>query len=257
MPPDDSAQVWPEGTLLSVLHPRQRAMLLTRGTRRTFAPEEILIREGDVTKDVFLLLDGWVKVTGVPADGRTVLLAIRTGGDVVGELAAMDDRPRSASVAAATGVAARVIAQAHFLSFLEAHPVALLAVSRSISAKMRLATRHRIEATGAPVLQRLARVLLYLAEFYATSCPYGLLIDAPLDRSDLAALVGVSEPSLYRALSHLRDENVLVTRDRRCVIVDVALLEKIARDEAPSAGMVAVDSARRRQLKADRGTGLI
>lgn len=255
--PIDEAHLWPTNTLLSVLHPRQRAMLLTRGAQRIFVPEEILIREGDTTKDVFLLLDGWVKVMGAPADGRTVLLSIRTGGDIVGELAAMDGHPRSASVIAATRVTARVIAQAHFMSFLEAHPAAFLAVSRSISAKMRLATRHRIEVTGAPVLQRLARVLLYLAEFYATTSPDGLRIDAPLDRSDLAALVGVSEPSLYRALSHLRDDNVLITRDKRCVIRDAALLEKISRDEDPSTGRVEARTAEGRPPKADRGTGLI
>ena len=230
-----AARRWPQGTLLDALDPRDRDALLARGALRVFAPGEPLITEGDAATDVFLLLDGCVKVVGHSVDGRAVLLSIRIGGDVVGELAALDNRPRLASVLAATKVTARVSAQSQFLAFLDARPEAARAVSRSIATKMRSITRHRVDVSGASVLVRLARVLEHLVESYSTPCPEGLRIDVPLSQPELAALIGAAEPSLHRALAFLRGRGVLVTRYRRQIVRDRALLEKISRDDDPEA----------------------
>jgi CRP/FNR family transcriptional regulator, cyclic AMP receptor protein len=240
----DAALRWPQGTLLDALSAHDRAALLELGTRRVFAPDRALITEGDSAKEVFLLLDGCVKAVGYAADGRTVLLSIRVGGDIVGELAALDDRPRSASVIAATRVTARVVGQSQFLGFLDARPEAARAVSRSIAAKMRLITRHRIDVTGAPVLVRLARVLDHLVESYATPCPEGLRIDVPLSQPELAALIGAAEPSLHRALAYLRGRGVLITRYRRQIVLDRALLEKISRETELDAAPLDVGRSR-------------
>jgi CRP-like cAMP-binding protein len=85
------------------------------------------------------------------------------------------------------------------------------------------------------VLVRLARVLDHLVESYATPCPEGLRIDVPLSQPELAALIGAAEPSLHRALAVLRGRGVLVTRYRRQIVRDRALLEAISRDADPEA----------------------
>jgi CRP/FNR family transcriptional regulator, cyclic AMP receptor protein len=53
-----------------------------------------------VPQDVFVLRSGRVKVSAVASSGRQVLLAFRGPGDLVGELSALDERPRSASIVA-------------------------------------------------------------------------------------------------------------------------------------------------------------
>jgi CRP/FNR family transcriptional regulator, cyclic AMP receptor protein len=221
-------RLWPPGTLLAVLEPTDLDVLLRYGIERQFIPNERLIIQGDSATGVFLLLRGWVKVVGDSADGHAVLLSIRTSGDVVGELAALDNMRRSASVIAVTHVTARAIPQAQFLALLTARPALALAVSRSIAAKMRLATQHRIDVSGVAVLRRVARVLAYLADSYSSPCSEGLRIEVPLSRADLAALVGAAEPSLYRAIASLRARGVLVTRNRRQVVRDLPLLKEIA-----------------------------
>ncbi|HEU5352914.1 MAG TPA: Crp/Fnr family transcriptional regulator [Actinocrinis sp.] len=229
-PPAAPRRRWPQGTLLDALEPQDRAALLLQGGRRVFEPGEPLITEGDTATDVFLLLDGCAKVIGHSVDGRAVLLSIRVGGDVVGELAALDNRPRLASVVAATRVSARASGQRQFLAFLDARPEAERAVSRSIATKMRSITRHRVDVSGASVLVRLARVLDHLVESYSTPCPEGMRIDVPLSQPELAALIGAAEPSLHRALAVLRARGVLVTKYRRQIVRDRALLEQISRD---------------------------
>lgn len=228
VPPADHP--WRPGTLLAELSAADRTALLALGVHRAYAPGESLIAEGDRSTEAFLLTGGFVKVLGHSSDGRRVLLGIRAAGDIVGELAATDGGPRSATVAAATEAAARVIPGARFEGFLTEHPGAFRALHRSTSAKLRLATRHRIDVTGAPVLVRLARVLDRFADAYGTACAEGVRIEVPLSQSELAALIGAAEPSVHRALLYLRRERILSTSRLRQVILDRALLAALCAD---------------------------
>lgn len=121
---------WPPGTLLAGLSESVRQRLLGLGAKQQYAdPGRVLLREGERTSSVYLLLANVVKVTGA-TDGGEALLAIRVGGDLVGELAALDDRPRLATVTTAGTVLARVIGQGEFISFLTRNPDVALAITR-------------------------------------------------------------------------------------------------------------------------------
>ncbi|MGW6355942.1 cyclic nucleotide-binding domain-containing protein [Streptomyces sp. NPDC055092] len=66
-----------------------------------FDADAVLVRQGMNDRYVLLLLSGLTKVTAVVENGETSLLAVRAGGDTVGEMAAMDgSAPRSATVTA-------------------------------------------------------------------------------------------------------------------------------------------------------------
>src|SRR5713226_7566089 len=108
----------------------------------------ILLAEGDRSTHLFLLVDGCVKVTAGNEDGHVALLAIRVGGDLVGELSCLDGHPRAATVTAAGHLVARTISQPQFHLFLRDHPFAALAVSASVGDKLRSATRRWVDFNG-------------------------------------------------------------------------------------------------------------
>jgi CRP-like cAMP-binding protein len=219
---------WTPGTLLHGLDPADRQALLGMGTRRAFPAGATLISEGSPDTDAFVLLDGYVKVLCDTPDGRAVLVSIRIGGDVVGELAALDHEPRSASVVALTAVTARALPRDAFLRFIDERPRAAAAIRRAVVAELRRATRHRVVVGRAPVGVRLALVLDHLAEAYGRPCAEGVRIEVPLSQPELASLIGVSEPSLHRALSELRSREVVATRYRRLIVRDLAGLRAYA-----------------------------
>ncbi|MEK8170702.1 cyclic nucleotide-binding domain-containing protein [Streptomyces sp. M19] len=70
------------------------------------------MREAEESTFVLILLDGVVKATGRTHDNRDALLAVRMGGDLVGEFAAVDGRPRSATVTTCGPVVARAVTRA-------------------------------------------------------------------------------------------------------------------------------------------------
>jgi CRP/FNR family transcriptional regulator, cyclic AMP receptor protein len=116
----------------------------------------------------------------VSAAGHNVTLAVRPAGDMVGELAALDGRQRSATVTAATRTSVRSIGHAEFTAHLATRPAVSAAVQRSVVAELRQATRFRSDTNGSSVLARLARVLDHLGDRYGRPSPQGVLIDVSL-----------------------------------------------------------------------------
>ena len=225
---NDGQGTWPPGSLLGGLPGLVRQQLIGLGTKMQYPGSgRILIREGERYSVAYLLLAGVVKVSG-STDGGEALLAIRVGGDIVGELSALDDRPRLATVTTAGPVIARIIRQGEFIAFLGRNPDLALAISREVADKLRSATARRIDFTGCDVATRFARVLLELAVRYGQQTSAGTVIRCPLTQTELATLVGASEPTIQRALRQLRADGVVTTRYRETTVIDIAGLRKRA-----------------------------
>jgi CRP-like cAMP-binding protein len=218
---------WPSGSVLRALAAADRDVLLALGAERTFRPSQTLISEGSRDAYTYLLVRGCAKVLGNSTDGRAVLLSIRVAGDLVGELAALDGKPRSASVVAATPVAARAISQPVFLRYLDGRPHAARVIYAAVITELRRSTTHRVWVNAAPAQVRLALVLSHLVEAHGRPCSDGIRLDVPLSQPELASLVGVSEPTLHRALADLRTRDIIRTEYRHLVVRDPAALDAL------------------------------
>lgn len=219
---------WPATSFLARLSEDDLYDLLRLGFTRSFSDREVLIAEGTGDTDILLILKGFAKVEGHTAAGHTTLLAIRVGGEVVGELAALDGGRRSASVIAAGRVIAQSVDGERFRAHLRQRPHVAADVQTMINAKLRTATRHRIATGSAPVLVRVARVLDVLAVDHGRTISAGCVIGVPLPHADLASLLGVGHQSVERALATLRARSVVLTKYRRVIITDYPELRAIA-----------------------------
>src|SRR3569833_1381958 len=86
-----------DGALQACLADADREYLFARGTRRRFRTNALVLMEGDPSDHVHVLVSGWVRVSTIVEDGREVLFGLRGPGEVIGDLAAVTGRPRSAS----------------------------------------------------------------------------------------------------------------------------------------------------------------
>ncbi|MEU7606976.1 Crp/Fnr family transcriptional regulator [Streptomyces sp. NPDC041003] len=219
---------WPRGTLMANLAADDRETLIGLGRDVAYGVGEALIREGGPETTALLITSGCVKVFGGAEDGATVLLALRVQGDLVGEISALDGQPRSATVVAVRPTVTRVLTAAAFRSFLRESPTAAEVVQRSVAGKLRGATRHRIDSSSGTAAVRLARTLDSLVRSYARAVPEGLRIDVPLSHADLAALAGISDASVQRALRSLRAAGAVATKYRGVIVREPGILRAIA-----------------------------
>lgn len=214
--------------LLAHLGPYARKALLRAGRQRTYERHELLLREGDRSRHVILLITGRVKVFTTAPSGYAAVLAIRGPGDIVGELACVDAQPRSATVVALERLDARVIEANAFEDFLNDHPGAERVLIQMVAGRLRAANKRRLEFAAYPVAQRLATVLSDLEQWYGRDCGAGRDIDLALSQSDLAGLVGASLEAVSKAVRLLSQAGVITTRRRHVTVLQLGVLRETA-----------------------------
>ena len=218
----------PPGGFLAMLPAEDARALSALATRRRFGRETALFHQGDDSSWVLILLSGRVKVVSLTPDGREVLVALRGPGDLVGELSAIDGGPRFGTVSTLEPAEALALRRAAFLSFLETHPQAALAVVRLFASRLRDAGAHVTEIAAYDVVGRLARRLLDLGERYGETMDERVEITLPLSQEELATWVGCSREAMSRALQLLRRLRLVETGRRRVTILDVEALRRTA-----------------------------
>lgn len=220
-------RVWPESSVVGALAPPARELLLSVGGPVHYKAGRVLMREAEKSSFVVILLDGVVKVTSVSKDGQDVLLAIRMGGDLIGEYAALDGLPRSATVTACGPVQARLLNREEFLGCLRRDPRIDQAVKASVVGQLRMAVSYRVDFTGCDVATRVARVLYQYAKSHGHHVGDSMLIDWPITQQELASLCGAAEPTVHKALRDLRLAGVISTGYRSVRVEDFVELHRI------------------------------
>jgi CRP/FNR family cyclic AMP-dependent transcriptional regulator len=123
----------------SKISPELLAKLSDRGGQRNYARGELLIREGEATTDVYILLAGELRAFTSDANGRELVYNVMTPGEFFGELS-LDGGTRSASVQATHSAMCVVVAQADVQAFLGEYPEFAEALVMKLIARVRTAT---------------------------------------------------------------------------------------------------------------------
>jgi CRP-like cAMP-binding protein len=198
----------------------ERAELHGRGAARRYRPGSTLFNEGDLSDWVVIVLEGRVKVSVTTADGKEVILAIRGPGELLGDLAAIDAYPRSATATAIDTVDCRIVSADELQLFLMARPKAAMAFLRSISRRLRDSDRRQVEFIALDSIGRVATRLVELAERYGVPGLDGtILIDIPLSQDELAGLTGTSREAVGKALHLFRRLGWIDTARRRVTVI--------------------------------------
>ena len=214
------ATVWPATSLLARLSAPARTALLAMGTEVVLPPGRRITRQGEPGDAVYVLVSGVVRVSGVNGD-RESLLAIRAGGDLVGEMAALLGTQRSATVSTCTTTAARVLTGSGFRGYLHLFPDAAVEVAGMLGRRLRWANDRRVDFAALPAVARVRRVLVTLAETYGQAGPEGRDLGAPLTQEDIASLAGVRLTTAEKALRSLARAGLIRLGYRSLLVLDL------------------------------------
>jgi CRP/FNR family cyclic AMP-dependent transcriptional regulator len=218
---------WPATSFLAGLSQEPLKALMTGRRATLFSVGQHLMAEGDRSSDVFLLISASVKIT-VQLNPGTALLAVRIGGDVVGEMGATDGDVRSATVTAARDdTIAVMIPAGRFTSVIDRYPPAARLLASTLARKLRASDRRRVDFTAYQVSVRVARVLAEMAEEYGQRIerrPAMRILRMGLSQGELATLIGAKEASVGTALGSLRSRGILRWEYRSVTIEDIEAL---------------------------------
>ncbi len=203
-------------------------LLAERGTTTRRKAGTILFYEGEPASSVYGLVGGRVRIeVNTPTGGRLVL-AVKEAGDLVGELGALDGRPRSATAVAMEAVELVQLGVDGFLAALEAQPQHAVALLQRVSRDLRDSVDRTTARASADTTQRLAMLLADLADRYGEHTGEAVEIDLSLTQDDVAGWIGATREATARALRTLRDQGCVVTARRRISVVDLTGLRDVA-----------------------------
>lgn len=217
-----------------------KAMELFRGLRdselaallddlhlREYQKDDVLFRQGDESRQVYFLLKGKVRVYRISPAGSETSIDIFSTHDVLGELAALDNRPRSASAKAVTAVSLLTMAQENFLRHLQTMPGLAVGLARVLAHKLRWTASYAESIAQYDAAGRLLHIILLNNERYGQQDAGGQrsVVDIGLNQSDLASMIGARREWVNRILNDWRRRGLLEFDNGVITILDLPRVE--------------------------------
>jgi CRP/FNR family transcriptional regulator, cyclic AMP receptor protein len=220
----------PAATFLGSLSDADRAGLLQAGRITRWTRGELLVRAGDPAVSAIVLTVGVVKIQKLTGHGEEVVLGISGPGDLLGEIAAVRDAPRSASAVALESVTGVVVAVTALRRFLLQHPSTTLALLDLSLRRLHAADERRLEFATRTTLTRVASRLVELTDRFGETGHDGAIdVALAINQEELASWSASSLESTARALRTLRQLGAIETRRLRLIVRDPELLRAQAR----------------------------
>ncbi len=200
--------------------------LATGLRRRRFRRNEVIFHQGDPGDSLHIVAAGAVKIVLPSAEGDEAIIATLRPGDFFGELALLDDSPRSATASALEASDTLVLPRQVFVELLDTLPGLRDALLAGLARELRRLTGHVEELHFLDLAGRLAMRLTRLAREAQPDARGEIRLSWPYTQSDLAAMIGGTRQSVNRLLSELVDEGLISIEHDALVITD---LDQLAR----------------------------
>lgn len=204
-----------------------RAIVFDRLVRRSLGRGEALYFAGERVGRVHFLETGVLKLSGRSAEGTETILCLALPGEIVGEVAALDDLPQPLDAVAAKPSVVYGMDSELFVEILERNPGAATALAEQMGRRLRWVCEAAQERTSSEVPARLASRLLNLAELLGQPNGDAIDMELPLAQHDLGSLAGMCRESACKTLRMFKAAGLLDYRGRRVRILHPEGLEQI------------------------------
>ncbi|ROO86922.1 CRP-like cAMP-binding protein [Actinocorallia herbida] len=209
----------------SSLEEPARHTLVQTGRIRSFAVEDVLVRQGSQSDHVPVIRSGWTKSSAVDERGRELVVAVFGPGDIVGEVSLITEAAEPTTVTALHPVSALAVPRPRFEAVLEEHTAIWRALYRAVHGRLSGIEGRIMGLHGDSGRIRLGRLLLTLAAESGVADEGGGIRIPPLSQAELAACIDSSRETVARALRDYRVRGYIKTRSRHTTVLDAEGLE--------------------------------
>jgi CRP/FNR family transcriptional regulator len=193
---------------------------------RSFAPTEVVFREGDASDTCYIVRSGHARAVRAHGDGRTITLANFGTGDIFGELAMFEQESRSATIEATS--------EMHVIAILGGDMRRLLSTHHEMAFKLVIALGRRLRETNErlarqsfqTVQSRVAGALSQLVEDEQAQGAGTAEVLVRATQADIAQLAGSSRESASRSLAVLERAGVISQGRGKLIVHDPAALDR-------------------------------
>lgn len=202
--------------LFSSFSDQQLACLLPAVQHRRFPRGSYVIRAGEETDALYIILAGRAKVLIPDDSGNEVILSVIGPNEFFGEMGLLDDQPRSASVETMESCEMLRITRSAFLSCLKDNFETAMLIIRNLVKRLREADRKIESLALIDVYGRVARLLIEMAQ----PVDGQWIIEKAPPKQEIARMIGASREMVSRVVKDLHDKGVIRAEKRKIYVLD-------------------------------------
>lgn len=223
--PEDDAKSLGGIALFESLDEAEIRRLETRCRWRRYRDGERVLDSGSTSRDVYFVASGAVSIVNFSLSGKEVTLATAKAGSYFGELAAIDNQPRSASVVSVEDSLLAIMPAQTFIDLLNSRAEVTFQVAKRLAEIVRLSDQRIMELSTLAATQRVYAELLRMAE--PDSAVPGLWVIRPLPPvREIASRVSTTRETAARALGQLYPTGLIRRKGRSLYLMDREGLQK-------------------------------
>lgn len=218
--------------LLSSLSAEELEQLLQRCLVRKYSSGQVVLDSGDEGEhDVFFVISGTVRIVNHSLAGREIAFANVREGGYFGELAALTDKPRTASVVAVSDCVLASLRPEYFQQMLIVHPEVAIRLITGLAEIVQRCDERIMDLSTLSAVQRVHADILRRAQPDPKNETCWVVSPIP-KHNDIASQVSTTRETVVRALKILTVSGIATRSGRKLEILNYRRLSELVEDGA-------------------------
>jgi CRP/FNR family cyclic AMP-dependent transcriptional regulator len=198
---------------------------------KKIAAGETLFYKNDEGDALYGILNGRIRISTSTPGGQELVLNLIEKGDVFGEIALLDGKPRTADAIAIIDSEMMVIQRRDIRHMLENEPLLAIHFLELAGARLRWLSDRIEDSAFLDVAGRLAKQLLHMAEISGEQTPEGVVVKLQPSQSELGQMLGTSRISISKHLRRWRDRDWVSLRRGQVLLKQPHELEHLVENK--------------------------
>jgi len=210
--------------LFSSFTDSQLGQLLSCVQHRSYPRNAFILRAGEETDALYIILSGRVKVLIPDEEGHEVILSVIGPHEFFGEMGLLDELPRSASVETLESCDMLRLSKAGFTGILKDNFELAMLIMRNLVRRLREADRKIESLALIDVYGRVARLLIDLAE----NMDGKWIVERAPPKQEIARMIGASREMVSRVVKDLQRKGLIRAEKRKIYVLDKQSMQRRA-----------------------------
>lgn len=202
--------------------------ILQRSLSKSYKRGETIFCQGDEAQNIFVVLDGWVKLFRITPTGAEAVVGVFTKGRSFGEAVAFENSSYPVTAEAVTDTRLLLVRTSLLTTMMRDKPEIAMAIVSSTFRHLHSLVGQVEQLKAHTGAQRVAEFLLELCDADRGSCT----ITLPYDKTLIAGRLGMQPQSLSRAFSRLEAQGVKITHNQATILDIDQLREYMLEDRS-------------------------
>lgn len=195
---------------------------------RSYRTGDTLFWQNDPTGLIYIVCSGQIQIERLSDDGKMVMIATRTQGDVIGEVSLIEKVARTADARVVQDSKVASLEGELFLQCIRKDGGFALGVVRGLSNKLHQSIEHKVVQTW-KLQRRLANFLLQRAELANQPLEAQLIVlDNCPTQEEMASQINCTREHVNRVMRQFRDEEIVEFDGKTLTILRPKVLKSIA-----------------------------